>query len=320
MEATEISRSGEFERLLADIGYSTIETSTLELKENVPSAKELARLMSGFANTDGGIIIIGVTDNFRIVGVPEGAPLENLYQEACSSLRPRPLMNYRFADIAGKQIFIITIQKYPGPILTKDERYYIRKEGHTTLLDEILIEELVRDVPSIKTNILNSIGINEQEAQKAENTNKFTEIVHKKLDEVDLNKFHEDLLREMDDKKGQLASRRKERIQQTNITYYVSLVCLILGVLLVFTGVILIFIGKLPGAVLTIITGGISSIVSGVIFVFNKVANERENEDLKETKALEKSYDAMGYISCIGDPKMRDELTSNLVKKLFLES
>ncbi len=294
VEDTEISRSGEFERLLADIGYSTIETSTLELKENVPSAKELASLMSAFANTDGGIIIIGVTDNFRIVGVPEGVPLENLYQEACSSLRPRPLMNYRFVDIAGKQIFIITIQKYPAPILTEDQRYYVRKGNQTSLAEEDLIDALSESVPAFKTNILNSLG-EEPHAEKSgeigdaslsQNVdfgphNIFSgpigdvagrdiyKSVHETImlkSNLDLNELLKDTIERT---RNDLTTQRKERLQQARITFIVALIVLVLAIILVFIGVILIFTNKIQAGVVSSVASIVSGIVSSLALAFN---------------------------------------------------
>jgi len=88
-------------------------------------------------------------------------------------------------------------------------------------------------------------------------------------------------------------------------------------VLLVFIGVILIFISKLEGGVLTTISSTITGIVSGLAFVFNKQINDLEHEGTKELRALEKSYDAMGYISRITDEKKRDELIEKLVERHF---
>ncbi len=52
-------------RLLLPRGEST----TLEFKKNVPSPKVLAREISAFANTDGGLIILGVDEDGQIIGV-----------------------------------------------------------------------------------------------------------------------------------------------------------------------------------------------------------------------------------------------------------
>ena len=57
-------------RLLLRRGEST----TLEFKKNVPSPKVLARELSAFANTDGGLIILDVDEDGQIIGVdPSGA-------------------------------------------------------------------------------------------------------------------------------------------------------------------------------------------------------------------------------------------------------
>jgi hypothetical protein len=292
----------------------------LEYKLKVPPPNRLARLIASFANTEGGKIIIGVNDNGTVAGVPEDTPVLKNLMEALELLRPHPLMDYHFEDINGKRVFVIEIRKYPAPILTEDQRYYIRRGAGIFLAEENLVNALATVVPEIKPNILNALGVNEHDTEKAENTTVFTEIVHEKLEEINLKKFNEDLLASMKHTKNQLEMRRRERIQQTNITYYVSLVCLILSVLFVFIGIILIFISKLPGAELTTISSVVASIVSGLIFVFNKETNDREYEELKGMKTLEKSYDAMGYISYIDDAKIRNELMSDLVRKIFLEN
>ena len=45
------------------------ESKTLELKEQLPSAINLAKTVIAFSNTAGGKIIIGVNNNREIVGI-----------------------------------------------------------------------------------------------------------------------------------------------------------------------------------------------------------------------------------------------------------
>ena len=47
------------------------ETNTVELKASTPRPKELAERLCGMANAQGGMIIIGVTDHRKIVGVSD---------------------------------------------------------------------------------------------------------------------------------------------------------------------------------------------------------------------------------------------------------
>jgi len=183
-----------------------------------------------------------------------------------------------------------------------------------------LVKALVKAVPSIAPSLLTSLDIEELYIEKPEDISQTTKIVQEKREEINIKVFYEGLQESIKQNKDELASRYRERVQQTNIAYYLSLVCLILGVLLVFIGVILIFIGKLEGGVLTTVSSVISSIVSGLAFVFFKQANDLEREDSKQMRTLEKSFEAMGYISCITDEKKRDELIGKLVEKHFFEN
>lgn len=47
------------------------ESSTLEYKAVLPPSRNIAQLISSFANTEGGYIILGVSDNLEINGLSE---------------------------------------------------------------------------------------------------------------------------------------------------------------------------------------------------------------------------------------------------------
>jgi ABC-type cobalamin/Fe3+-siderophores transport system ATPase subunit len=181
-----------------------------------------------------------------------------------------------------------------------------------------LVKALTKAAPSISSNSLTSIEIEELYTETlGRNPPQGSKIVQEHREEINITVFYEELKESIKYTKDELAARRKERVQQTNISYYVSLVCLILSVLLVFVGIILIFISKLEGGILTTISSSITGIVSGLAFVFNKQINDLEREETQELRTLEKSYDAMGYISRITDEKKRDELIEKLVENHF---
>jgi predicted HTH transcriptional regulator len=46
------------------------ESQTVEFKSSMPSNTIIMKVLSAFANTDGGILLIGVKDRDEIVGVP----------------------------------------------------------------------------------------------------------------------------------------------------------------------------------------------------------------------------------------------------------
>lgn len=47
------------------------ESKTLELKERLPSNVKIAKTVIAFANTSGGMLIIGIKDNLEIQGLDE---------------------------------------------------------------------------------------------------------------------------------------------------------------------------------------------------------------------------------------------------------
>ena len=67
------------------------EGETLEFKREMPSSSDLAKLITAFYNTRGGIIVFGVENGTRrLVGVssPEGVEtgIVNIFRDRCSLL------------------------------------------------------------------------------------------------------------------------------------------------------------------------------------------------------------------------------------------
>lgn len=204
-------------------------------------------------------------------------------------------------------------------------QFSIRRASSASQLEAIssaevkLIKVATKASPSLSPHLLTSFAIEENYAKKLEGTSKLESFVEEKSKEINVTVFYQSLLTSIKVTKDDLAKRRKERTQQTNISYYASLVCLILGVLLVFIGVILIFVGKIEGGILTTISSVVSSVVSGLAFVFNKQTNNAEHEEVKELKNIERVYNAMGIISCVTEVKIRDELMQKLVETHYFD-
>ena len=47
------------------------ESQTVEFKTRLPKGDDIARIIVSFANTAGGILVIGVDDKGKIVGIPK---------------------------------------------------------------------------------------------------------------------------------------------------------------------------------------------------------------------------------------------------------
>jgi len=83
------------------------ESETLNFKAPFPSNHIIARVLSAFANTKGGILLIGISDDGSITGLSKAAVLiaKMKLQEICSSIFPFPVEIDKIS-VAGKNIVI----------------------------------------------------------------------------------------------------------------------------------------------------------------------------------------------------------------------
>ncbi len=180
----------------------------------------------------------------------------------------------------------------------------------------LLTQSLSVVVPAIKESIITSLGLRGRKAEETEDTSKFAEIVRESF-ELSNAKPDVLLLTWIVRTRNNLELQQKASLQQAGTTFIVTLIFLVLAILLVFTGVILIFTIGLQVGVVTSVSSIVSGIVSSLAFTFNKQANDRLNEYAKEMNALDKSNIAMQYISQITDSEKRDEAIVELAEKIY---
>lgn len=128
------------------------ESETVEFKTKLPPDKIIARVLIGFANFIGGILLIGVGDKGEIVGLSEaeiGRNLDKLHN-VCSSIFSWSV-EIGVAEIQGKDIVYAVIDKAPehlAPVMTSTGEIYIRRGEETTKLsNEDELRLLRKNVP-----------------------------------------------------------------------------------------------------------------------------------------------------------------------------
>ncbi|GAB3544515.1 AlbA family DNA-binding domain-containing protein [Spirosoma fluminis] len=86
------------------------ESNRLEFKRQISSAHRIARTLAAFANTSGGTLLIGVTDDGKIVGVPSEFREVRKIEDATDSLiEPALSVSYETLSPDGRKVLIITI-------------------------------------------------------------------------------------------------------------------------------------------------------------------------------------------------------------------
>ena len=114
------------ERSILDM-ISNGENLYVEFKEESIRAKELAEEFVAFANSEGGIVLIGVNDNGDIKGI-ENSKIEETIMNICrNNCIPHIIPVFEEVKVGGKKVAAVSIPKgLNKPYYTVDHKYYIR--------------------------------------------------------------------------------------------------------------------------------------------------------------------------------------------------
>ena len=103
------------------------EDSYTEFKERIDHPESLAGEIVAFANTEGGRLIVGVSDDGRIVGVADAAQGSMLLAQICrDGVQPPILPLIEVSDVDGRSVLVLEVRGPHKQYRTKGGRYYVR--------------------------------------------------------------------------------------------------------------------------------------------------------------------------------------------------
>lgn len=128
------------------------ENDVIEFKQILPHERKVARVMAGFANSRGGIILVGITDNGGIHGVEDPEAIEEKIFYIAKFLCDPPV-EYEFHSTMhkGKVIAIVHIPESsakPHRIIMKGKVVSYVKVGDRVLQASKELEKWLDQVPS----------------------------------------------------------------------------------------------------------------------------------------------------------------------------
>lgn len=99
------------------------ESQTLEFKRDTSSLDSILKSVIAFANTVGGILLIGVEDDGIIVGVTDSSKIqEQLANSIAHRIKPQILPDINVVEIKNKSVIVIQVEHVPAP-------YYLENKG-----------------------------------------------------------------------------------------------------------------------------------------------------------------------------------------------
>ncbi|PIN74318.1 hypothetical protein COV20_01730 [Candidatus Woesearchaeota archaeon CG10_big_fil_rev_8_21_14_0_10_45_16] len=88
------------------------ETQEVELKQSFHSSQDFSKLMCGFANTYGGMVIVGVDAKKNVMGIKEDIDqIQQKISAAAQAISPPIVPQIQVYTIKGKKIIVVIVQK-----------------------------------------------------------------------------------------------------------------------------------------------------------------------------------------------------------------
>jgi len=128
----------------------TPENERLEYKAVLPPARTLAQMIAAFANSNGGMIILGVNEangEIKITGLSEDFHANGVTHKAIDLLSPKPNIKYDYLSHEGKRLYVIEVEK-SLTVVAIENKIYIRNGT-----------KIVLNNPEIKQNKTNQLPL-----------------------------------------------------------------------------------------------------------------------------------------------------------------
>ncbi|GAA0725235.1 hypothetical protein GCM10008905_20230 [Clostridium malenominatum] len=133
--------------------------------------QKIAKIISSFANTNGGTLIFGLKEilptSNEIVGLSTDFQVVEVTKKAISLLSPIPTVTYDWVKSGEKSIFVIKTEKADNDILLENQKY-IREESNSVLEEKTPEYKTILNISRINKTIAIIIAI-EHYAPRQEN-------------------------------------------------------------------------------------------------------------------------------------------------------
>lgn len=119
------------------------ETETVEFKEKISIPEKLAEAVVAFANTSGGIILIGVDDHSKVIGFYEHGCEDTITNILRSHCNPEVTCEITKRQVDEKDIIVIRVEEGEDkPYFVRDKGPYIRANATNRIATRYEIDEI----------------------------------------------------------------------------------------------------------------------------------------------------------------------------------
>lgn len=128
------------------------ENEKLEYKAVLPPARSIAQIISSFANSEGGFLVLGVKESssgaISINGLSSDFHATSVTHKAIDLLSPRPDVEYEGIVYRNKRLYVIRVGK-SSELITLEGKAYIRKGPLTKLKNPAPQKSNINKLPEL---------------------------------------------------------------------------------------------------------------------------------------------------------------------------
>jgi hypothetical protein len=149
--------------------FGQVKSTEVEYKAVLPPSRSMAQIISSFANTEGGYLILGISGikDGRIEGngLSEDFHANTITHKALDLLVPQPKVTYQYISFNGKKLYVIKIEKSDLPVAIEG-KIYKRVNGVIKLTNPVeitfringyvRIENINQQLETYKSNATNA--------------------------------------------------------------------------------------------------------------------------------------------------------------------
>ena len=122
------------------------EHATVEFKDRLSSNRNVAVLLSSFANSLGGNIIIGVADNGKVLGVSDPEAVTSRIGQVCANLlAPSLSVKTETIELNDRAIVLVGVPQSSSAPHSVSGEYFIRKGSYSHPATINQVQQLIYD-------------------------------------------------------------------------------------------------------------------------------------------------------------------------------
>jgi len=306
------------------------ESDVLEFKSRLPSAHSVARIMSAFANTRGGVLVVGVEEGGEIIGVDDPVFAQKRLLQAIEKTSPPVAIQSEVITLEGKSVLVATIKKGQLVPHLVDGQAFQRKgdlivrmsiyapDAHSSAYRAVLsgsgaVAQGPGAVAAGEQGVVIETAGGDYVSGGVVADGDF--IGRDQWTLITWDAAFERVIGSTAFVLNQLELSYRQTRGQSQGWFRFSLIAAGIGFVLIGVGVIAVIFGEVTAGLITTISSVIPNAAAALFFVQSKAANERVDAIQTRLTEARELQTAVEIANTVSDQKSRDGIKAEIVRK-----